>query len=128
MARAIRLSLLALCAILFIAAGLNHFRNPLFYQRIIPPCFPSPGLIVIISGIAEIAGGIGLLIPRQVGATGWGLIALLIAVMPANVYMAVAPDRFPDVHLPHWAFWLRLPLQGVFIAWVWYVSIRKCAD
>jgi uncharacterized membrane protein len=111
-----------LATIFFIGAGLNHFREPDFYQKIIPPAFPNPPLLVIISGIAEIAGGIGLLIPALRVPAAWGLIALLIAVFPANIYMAVAPDKIPDMHIPHWALWLRLPLQVVLGVWVWFVG------
>jgi uncharacterized membrane protein len=80
--------------------------------------------LVAVSGVAEIAGGIGLLIPRLRRWAGWGLIALLIAVFPANVYMAVSPQRIPDLHFARWMLWLRLPLQGVFVVWVWYASLR----
>ena len=123
--RLVMRALLVLVAIAFIGAGANHFRSAEFYRRIIPPQFPAPSALVVISGLAEIAGGIGLLIPRLRCAAGWGLIALLIAVFPANVYMAVVRDRFADLHLPGWAFWARLPLQGVLVAWVWYVSIHR---
>ncbi|HEX3356616.1 MAG TPA: MauE/DoxX family redox-associated membrane protein [Tepidisphaeraceae bacterium] len=115
----------ALAAVLFVLAGLNHFRNPIFYQRIVPPGFPSRPLLVIISGIAEISGGIGLLIVPLRRAAGWGLIALLIAVFPANIYMAIAPETFSDLHFPIWALWVRLPLQVVFVAWVWYVALFR---
>jgi uncharacterized membrane protein len=108
----------------FILAGLNHFRHPDFYRNIIPPAFPSPAALVAISGIAEIAGGIGLAIPPLRRAAGWGLIALLIAVFPANLYMAIDPGRFADLHISPWLLWLRLPLQIVFIWWVWKVGIH----
>jgi uncharacterized membrane protein len=109
-------------AVFFTAAGLNHFRNPEFYRKIVPPHLGNPALIVALSGIAEIAGGVGLLIPPLRRFAGWGLIALLISVFPANVYMAVAPQKIPDMHFPQWALWLRLPLQAVFVAWVWFAS------
>jgi uncharacterized membrane protein len=112
-------------AIFFIAAGANHFYKPQFYRSIIPPRFPSPALLVMISGLAEIAGGIGLLIPALRRSAGWGLIALLIAVFPANIFMAVSPQRIPNLNFPRWSLWLRLPLQVVFIAWVWYVSLAR---
>ena len=95
-----------------------------------PPFFPADALVEI-SGVCEIAGGIGLLIRPLRRAAGWGLIALLIAVFPANIYMAVAPSRRP-AGVPVWvlslALWLRLPLQAVFIAWVWFVSLSKGAS
>ena len=120
--QALRTSALAVASLLYIAAGANHFVNPKFYTRIVPPGFPSPGALVAISGVAEIAGGVGLAIRPLRKAAGWGLIALLLAVFPANIYMAMHPEKFPDVHLPRWTFYARLPLQGVLIAWVWYAA------
>lgn len=112
----------AVAAVFFIGAGVNHFVRPTFYRQIIPPGFPNPPLLVALSGACEIAGGAGLLIPRLRRAAGWGLIALLIAVFPANVYMAVSPERIPGLGISRWLLWLRLPLQAVFVAWVWFVS------
>src|SRR5580692_9212259 len=83
-----------LLGLLFIAAGVNHFAHPGFYERIVPPPLPSPALLVVISGVAEIAGGLGVLIPATRKAAGIGLVALLIAVFPANVYMAQHPELF----------------------------------
>jgi len=111
--------------IAFIGAGLNHFRSMAFYERIIPPGFPSPHRLVIISGLCEIAGGIGLLIPRLRRPAGIGLIALLVAVFPANLYMAAHPEQFSDMDIPRWGFRLRLPLQALFIAWVWYAAVKR---
>jgi uncharacterized membrane protein len=121
--RAMRLILLLLAAAFFIGAGVNHFRNPGFYERIVPPTFPSPHALVAISGLAEIAGGLGLLIGPLRRWASWWLIALLVAVFPANLYMALEPGKFADLHLPAWTFWARLPLQAIFIAWVWFVGI-----
>ncbi|MDB5325285.1 MAG: hypothetical protein JWM57_854 [Phycisphaerales bacterium] len=103
-------------------AGVLHFARPAMYERIIPPSLPWPAALVYLSGWAEIAGGVGLLIPRLRRAAGLGLVALLIAVFPANIYMAVHADRFADPHLPAWALWLRLPLQFALIAWVLRVA------
>jgi uncharacterized membrane protein len=115
----------AATSLFFIGAGVNHFIMPAAYQRIIPPKFPSPALLVALSGIFEIAGGLGLLARPLRHAAGWGLIALLIAVFPANVYMALAPGKIPDHHVGRWLLWLRLPMQGVLIAWVWFIALRK---
>ncbi|HEY3674656.1 MAG TPA: MauE/DoxX family redox-associated membrane protein [Candidatus Tumulicola sp.] len=104
---------------LFIAAGANHFVHPAFYQRIVPPSFPSPALLVVISGIAEIAGGFGVLIPVTRKAAGIGLIALLVAVFPANIYMAQHPELYCDIASAT-TLDIRLPLQAVLIAWVWW--------
>jgi uncharacterized membrane protein len=111
-----------LTALFFILAGANHFAKPRFYRSIVPSSFPSPAVLVVVSGIAEMAGGAGLLMDPLRRAAGWGLVALLIAVFPANIYMALHPDRVPDFHVAQWLLWLRLPLQGVLILWVWYVS------
>jgi len=107
----------------FILAGANHFRNPQFYRDIVPPQFGSAATLVKISGVCEIAGGASLLIPRLRRAAGWGLIALLIAVFPANIYMAIAPERIPNMNFPRWALWLRLPFQALFIGWIWFVAL-----
>jgi uncharacterized membrane protein len=110
-------------AVFFIIGGANHFRSAGFYERIIPPFFPWPHALVLISGVAEIVGGVGLLVRPVRRAAAWGLILLLVAVFPANLYMAMEPGKFADLHLPGWVFWARLPLQGVFIAWVWFVGL-----
>ena len=106
----------------FILAGTNHFLKPDFYAQIVPPAFPSPKILVLVSGLAEIAGGLGLLIPPLRRVAGWGLIALLLAVFPANIYMAIHPERFG---IAAWILWVRLPLQAVVIAWVWCVALRQ---
>jgi len=110
--------------ILFIAAGLYHFINPDFYLRIMPPYLPWHLFLVHLSGLFESALGIMLLIPKFTRLAAWGLIALLIAVFPANIHMAMNPQLYPDI--PPFALWLRLPLQGVFIAWAyWYTGNSK---
>ena len=111
-----------LTALAFIAAGINHFWHPAIYVRIMPPMFPAKRELVFVSGFFEIAGGIGLTIRRLRQSAGIGLILLLIAVFPANIYMAVDSDRFTHHKIPLWIFWARLPMQLVLIAWVWRVS------
>ncbi|MED5253710.1 MAG: DoxX family protein, partial [Pseudomonadota bacterium] len=81
----------------FIYFGVDHFINPDFYLSIMPPSFPLHEEAVYISGFFEIVGGIGVLIPRFRKIAGWGLVALLIAVYPANIYMAISPEAFPDI-------------------------------
>jgi len=118
-----RTRLRCLAAVFFVLAGASHFFRLNFYSGIIPPGFPSPKmLVVIISGVAEIAGGIGILIPSARRMAGWGLLALLVAVFPANIYMAAYPERFG---IPAWILWVRLPFQVVFFAWVWFVALRR---
>jgi len=107
-----------LAAVVFVGAGLNHFRSMPFYERIVPPSLPRPRLLVAVSGVAEVLGGLGLLVPPLRRAAGWGLIALLLAVLPANIYMATSGDPHVTLNLPRWALVLRLPLQAVLIAWV----------
>jgi uncharacterized membrane protein len=111
-----------LATIFFIVAGIGHFVKPELYLKIMPPYFPAPALLVLISGVAEVAGGLGLLIRPFRRAAGWGLIVLLLAIFPANIYMLQHSERFD---FPTWTLWARLPLQGVFIAWVWFVSLQR---
>jgi uncharacterized membrane protein len=109
----------ALLGAFFVAAGINHFVMPRYYRRIVPPGFGDPATVVAISGAAEIAGGVGAVVPCTRRAAGWGLIALLAAVFPANVYMAVRPERFRDLGVPAVLLWLRLPLQPLMMWWAW---------
>ena len=111
-----------LLTLVFIGAGILHFVAPSTYLRIMPPYLPAPLLLVYVSGAAEIAGGLGLLLPATRQAAGWGLILLLVAVFPANVYMLQAQGA--GLSVPMWALWLRLPLQLVLVAWVWWSSHR----
>lgn len=107
--------------VLFIAAGAVHFIRPAMYERIVPPQLGHAPELVAISGIAEIAGGLGLMIPRTRRAAAWGLIALLVAVWPANIYMAFEANRFAAV-APAWLLWARVPLQIALIWWVARIS------
>lgn len=116
-----RLLSLGLIALLFVAAGVLHFVRPGPFVRIVPPFLPFPLALVYLTGIAEILGGLGVLAPSLRTWAGLGLIALLVAVFPANVYMALAPERAGMGIAPVW-LWLRLPLQFVLIAWVWWAT------
>tara|TARA_B100001769_G_scaffold178119_1_gene140610 strand:- start:875 stop:1303 length:429 start_codon:yes stop_codon:yes gene_type:complete len=107
-------------AAFFINVGIDHFVNPDFYLSIMPPAFPLHIEAVYISGIFEILGGIGVLIPKFRRFSGWGLVALLIAVYPANIYMAISPDTFPDI--PVSALYFRLVLQFIFFYWAYSVT------
>lgn len=108
-----------LLAILFVIAGSLHFIAPQVYLRIVPPSLPAPLAMVYLSGAAEILGGIGLLFPATRQAAAWGLVALLIAVLPANIYMATAHLPAPGIMGQSWAQWLRIPLQVPLIYWAW---------
>ncbi len=106
----------------FILAGILHFMVPAYYRAIIPPYFPAPATIVAVSGMAEIAGGVGMLVPRWRQAAGLGLVVLLLAVLPANVEM-LRQGRAHGVSPVHEALlWLRLPFQGVLMGWAWRLS------
>ncbi|MDP1828063.1 MAG: DoxX family membrane protein [Archangium sp.] len=113
-----------LLAVFFVVAGLNHFRDPAFYLSMMPPPLPFPEALNALSGACEVAGGVGVLVPRTRRAAGWGLIALLIAVFPANIYAALQ-GQLAGLAAPAWALWARLPFQALFLAWVWAVTLRK---
>ncbi len=102
--------------LLFVAAGLNHFRQPRFYLSMMPPYLPRHQELVDLSGYAEVGLGALALVPGAAPAARWGLTALLVAVFPANLHMALHPERFRRI--PPWALWLRLPLQAALIALV----------
>ena len=119
--RRVRAALRWLLAIIMVAAGANHFISPAPYVAMMPDALPWHLALVYVSGIAEIAGGLGLLVPRTRRAAAWGLIALFIAVFPANVNMAVNELPLGTTPVPAWALWARLPLQLVFIAWAYAV-------
>lgn len=108
----------------YVLAGMLHFAAPEFYLQMMPPALPWHGALVALSGIAEIALGILVLIPATRTQAAWGIIALLCAVYPANIYMAVYD--IPLTSRPEWMSqptaaqqWLRLPLQFVLMAWAW---------
>jgi uncharacterized membrane protein len=102
----------------FIAAGVNHFLMPRAYRAMVPPRLAGDAeRVVTISGVAEIAGGVGVLLPATRRLSGVGLVALLAAVFPANLYMARAPERFHKI--PRWALLGRLPLQPLMMIWAW---------
>jgi uncharacterized membrane protein len=111
----------AVLAIAIIIVGITHFTHADQYARIVPPPL-APYAMVYISGVFEILGGIGLVIPLVSVAAAWGLIALFIAVFPANIYQAL--NSIPIDGIPHhpWLYWARLPFQAVLIAWAWWYT------
>lgn len=117
--------LLYVMAPAYVVAGALHFAAPELYVQIVPPMFPAPLALVYLSGLAEIAVGIGLLVPRTRRHAAWATVALLVAIFPANVYMAThgvvvegAPGGGDPSALVRWG---RLPLQGVLVlAALWY--------
>ncbi len=109
-----------LLAIAMIFAGINHFISPNFYLRMMPPVLPAPLFLIYLSGIIEIALGVLFLIPKFSRLAAWGLIALFVAVYPANIYMAIHSELFPEFSLT--ALRLRLPLQIVLIVWAYWMT------
>jgi len=106
-----------LMGVLYVAAGIAHFVMKRTYEAIVPDYLPAHHALVLVSGAAEIAGGLGVLVPRTQRAAAWGLVVLLVCVMPANVWMVQHPERWPGV--PLWVFWVRLPLQLPLVWWAW---------
>jgi uncharacterized membrane protein len=104
----------------FVAAGGNHFLDPDFYLRMMPPSLPAPLGLVYLSGVLEIVGGVAVFVPKLRSIAGWGLVLLLVGVFPANVYMALHPEQFPE--FAPILLWIRLPLQGLFIAWAYWAT------
>lgn len=119
--------LLYVMGTLYVVAGVTHFLVPEAFAQIVPPALPFPLALAYLSGVAEIALGLGVLFDRTRTLAAWGLVALLVAVFPANVYMATSGvvvtegvsgtlDPSPAVR------WGRLPLQVVLIAWAWWYT------
>lgn len=124
----VKRALLIPMAAFYVIAGLNHFRDPAFYLQIMPPWLPWHLPLVWISGVAEVALGLAVL-PRPTRRwAAWGIVALLVAVFPANLHMALNDVPIDGEHLPTWALWLRLPLQGLLIAWAFgYTRAEKAS-
>jgi len=108
-------------AALFIIAGVSHFVVTDFFLKVMPPYLPFHLTLVLVSGAIEIILGILLLLPKYSRLAAWGIIALLIAVFPANIHVYQHEELFP---LPWFVHLLRLPLQGVFILWAFAYTRR----
>jgi len=111
-----------MAAMFFTAAGLMHFLIPTTYLKMMPPWIPWHSAMVAISGAAEMAGGFGLLVPGLRRAAAWGLVALLIAVFPANIYMATDNISLGAAPMSPMVLWGRLLLQPLMIWWVLWSS------
>ena len=109
-----KLILLWVMALAYILGGFNHLVNPEFYVGIIPPNLPNPEWLNLFSGLAETVLGVFLLEPRTRVFAAWGIIALLIAVFPANLSVVAENGGA--------AAWGRLPFQALFIAWAWWYT------
>jgi uncharacterized membrane protein len=111
-----------LLAAVMVFIGVQHFLDPEPFVKIVPSMLPAPRALVLVSGFFEILGGLGLLVARTRRAAAWGLVALYVAVFPANVNMAINNLPMGDQVLPPLLLWLRLPFQAVFIAWAWWFT------
>jgi uncharacterized membrane protein len=114
---------LAIMGGLYMVAGLGHFVVPHAYERMMPAYLPEHRALVLVSGAAEFAGGLGVLVPQTRRAAAWGLVLLLVAVWPANLWMAQNPELTPGV--PMWALSLRLPLQIPLMGWAFRYTRRS---
>ncbi|MDQ2666826.1 MAG: DoxX family protein [Gemmatimonadota bacterium] len=114
---------IALIALIFAASGVLHLVKPQPYVSIMPPWLPAPLALVIVSGICEIAGAAGILLPFTRVAAGWGLIALLLAVFPANIQMLINARAAHASSLWTAGLVARLPLQVLLIIWVYRSTI-----
>ena len=110
------IALLGLAAF-FINVGVDHFINPDFYVDIMPDYLPLHLEAVYISGFFEVLGGVCVLIPRLRSAAGWGLVALLVVVYPANIHMALNPELFPEIAVS--LLYIRLVFQFIFVYWAY---------
>ncbi len=103
--------------ILFFIAGIGHFVKPEIYLQIMPPYLPFPILLIYISGFCESIFGLMLCFHKTSRIASWLIIALLIAIFPANIHMALHPEIFPQI--PQIVLWIRLPFQGLLISWAY---------
>jgi uncharacterized membrane protein len=110
--------------VFMVGAGINHFVSPDVYVGMVPAELPAPLLLVQISGVAEILGALGLILPQTRRLAAWGLVALYIAVFPANLNMALNDLPLGTTHVASWLLWARLPLQLVLIVWAFWYTRR----
>ncbi|HEY0250460.1 MAG TPA: DoxX family membrane protein [Kofleriaceae bacterium] len=108
--------------VFMVAAGINHFLSPAPYVAMMLSALPHPELLVQVSGVAEILGGLGLILPQTRKLTAWCLILLFIAIFPANLNMAINHLPLGDKAVPAWALWARLVLQVPLIAWAYWFT------
>jgi uncharacterized membrane protein len=117
-----RLQTLALVFVFlwFFVGGLAHFIFIAQEMAIVPPLFPAHRVLVLVSGVFELLGALGILLARTRRVAGWGLFALTLAVTPANVFMWQHAGRYPMV--PYWVLSLRLPFQIVLLVLIWWAT------
>lgn len=112
----------AILGVSMVAVGVLHFVQPAGFVQIVPAWLPAPLLLVLVSGFFEVLGGVGLFVRRAHRMAAFGLIALYVAVFPANINMAVHGIQPDGMHIPGWALWARLPFQALFIGLAWWLS------
>ncbi|TLD71858.1 DoxX family membrane protein [Phragmitibacter flavus] len=115
-----------LLAVFFVVAGVNHFLNPAPYLAMMPKYLPWPEFLHLMAGVVEVVAGVAVLIPRLRRLAGWGMMAILVAVFPANVQIAMF--GWPGYDIPNWVLWARLPFQLVFMVWVWWTCLARGAN
>lgn len=106
-----------------VTIGVLHFVTPDPFLRIMPDYLPAHSFLVQLSGVCEIAGGVGVLLPQTRRWAAWGLFALFLAVFPANLYMAQHGIQMNPAHpMPPWFGWARLPMQIPLLVWAWSIA------
>jgi len=115
----------AAMAAMFLFTGADHFLTPSRYLPMMPPALPAPLMLIYVSGFFELAGAVGLLIRRTRRWAAWGLVTLLIAVFPANIYVAVSGGSIAGLPSSPWYYWARLPMQIIFLTWAYWLTKRK---
>jgi uncharacterized membrane protein len=111
-----RISLVAQ-SLFYVASGINHLWHPGLYLQIMPDHYSHPATLVRLSGVAEILGGVGLLIPYTRRGSAYGIVLMLVLFLDVHQFMLRHPERFSAI--PEWVLWARIPLQFVLIAWAW---------
>lgn len=115
----------ALIGLIFVVGGVMHFLRPRFYLAMMPPWLPAAAALVLVSGVFEILGGIGVLVPATRVIAGWGLIALLFAVLPANVQMLLNARAAHASASTMAVLVARLPLQALLVYWVFRATVQR---
>ncbi len=112
-----------LLSVFWIVAGVNHLVNPKVYLAIMPDQIPAHPQMVLWSGIAEVIGGLAVIPKRTRNPFArWWILGVLAAVYPANIHMALNPERYKKIPEP--ALWARLPLQFVAAWWAWRATAK----
>jgi uncharacterized membrane protein len=116
---------LVVLIIAYMLAGVNHFRNPGGYLKIIPPYLPYPQVLNLLAGFFEIAFAVLMIFPATRPLAAWGIILMLIAFMPAHIYMIQnAPMKMGRLLVTPLLAWIRIPFQVLFVMWAWWYTNR----